>query len=57
MHGFHTPWPLFLAIIAGYMVLSLFVLGGKKLYFEPYEEKPADKPPVAPPATPTPPAE
>lgn len=42
---FQTPAVLFIAIVLGYLVLSLFVLGGKKVYFEPFVEK--DEP-VAP---------
>ncbi|HEY9775168.1 MAG TPA: hypothetical protein V6C81_15490 [Planktothrix sp.] len=45
--GFVTTWPLFLAILAGYIGISL-VIGGKKAYFEPFddEEKPPEsKPP------------
>ncbi len=51
MHGFDTPWPLFLLIIAGYLALSLFVLGAKKVYFEPYDEKKADTPTETKPST------
>lgn len=36
---FQTTWPLFLLILAGYVAVSLFVLGGKGVYFEPYIEK------------------
>lgn len=36
---FQTPAGLFILIVAGYLALSLFVLGGKKVYFEPYVEK------------------
>ncbi|HEY9730439.1 MAG TPA: hypothetical protein V6C89_00915 [Drouetiella sp.] len=46
---FQTPALLFILIVAGYLVISLFVLGGKKVYFDPYVEK--DEP-----ATPHPPA-
>jgi hypothetical protein len=35
--GYETTWPLFLGIIAVYVVVSLLI-GGKKTYFEPYEE-------------------
>ena len=38
MQSFQTTWPLFLAIIFGYLALSLFI-GGKKVYFEPFEDK------------------
>lgn len=36
---FQTSAVLFIAIVLGYLVLSLFVLGGKKVYFEPFVEK------------------
>ncbi len=37
--GYETTWPVFVAIIAFYLVISL-VIGGKKAYFEQYQEKP-----------------
>lgn len=36
--GYQTPWWAFVAMLAGYIVLSL-ALGGKGTYFEPYVEK------------------
>jgi hypothetical protein len=32
--GFHTPWILFIGILAAYLAISLMI-GGKKAYFEP----------------------
>lgn len=43
MHDFQTSWPLFLGIILAYLALSL-VIGGKKVYFEPFEGKEEEKP-------------
>jgi hypothetical protein len=37
--GYETTWPVFLAIVAAYVCISL-VIGGKKTYFEPHEDKP-----------------
>jgi len=39
--GFHTTWPIFLAIVFGYLGLSLFI-GGKKIYFDKFEEPKED---------------
>ncbi len=47
---FHTPAALFILIVAGYLLLSLFVLGGKKVYFDPYSEKDEPTPPAPAPA-------
>lgn len=52
---FQTPALLFLAIVSGYLLLSLFVLGGKKVYFDPYVEKDEPTSPTTP-STPNPPA-
>ena len=53
---FHTPAVLFILIVAGYLLLSLFVLGGKKVYFDPYNEKDEPSPPApAPTEASTPP--
>jgi hypothetical protein len=38
--GYETTWPVFLAILAAYICISL-VIGGKKTYFEPHQ---ADEP-------------
>ena len=35
---------LFIAIVLGYLALSVFFLGGKKVYFEPYDTAKADEP-------------
>jgi hypothetical protein len=45
---YQTPWALFLFIIAAYVVLSLFILGAKKVYFEPYVESEEPKSPAEP---------
>jgi len=37
--GYETTWPGLLAIIAAYIIISLLI-GGKKTYFEQYQEKP-----------------
>lgn len=42
-HDVHTPWFVFLTIIGVYVALSLYVLGAKKVFFEPYIEKDDDK--------------
>jgi hypothetical protein len=34
--GYVTTWPLFLAILVGYIGISL-VIGGRKAYFEPFD--------------------
>ncbi len=54
---FQTPAVLFIIIVGGYLALSLFVLGGKKVYFDPYVEKdePASPPELSPPPVSTPP--
>ncbi len=39
---FQTTWPFFVLLLAGYVILSLF-LGGKGVYFEPYIEKEDEK--------------
>jgi hypothetical protein len=54
---FHTPVILFIIIVAGYLLLSLFVLGGKKVYFDPYQDKdePKSPPELTPPPVSTPP--
>jgi hypothetical protein len=36
-----TTWPIFLAIVAAYVVLSLMI-GAKKAYFEPWDEPAGD---------------
>ncbi|CAN5447222.1 hypothetical protein BH10CYA1_BH10CYA1_44570 [soil metagenome] len=43
---FHTPVVLFILIVAGYLLLSIFVLGGKKIYFDPYTETDEPSPPT-----------
>lgn len=43
MHDFHTPALLFLLIVGGYLTFTLFAIGGKKVFFEPYIEKDEDK--------------
>jgi hypothetical protein len=48
---FATPWWLFIGIVAGYVVLSLF-LGAKKTYFEPFVEPP-EEPETKPASQPT----
>jgi hypothetical protein len=42
MYPAHTPWELFLGIIALYVVVSL-VIGGKKAYFDPWQEPTPEK--------------
>ena len=42
-NGYPTTAPLFIGIIAVYVLLSLFLLGGKKLFFEPFVEPPEEK--------------
>jgi len=43
MHDFHTPWYLFLIIVGCYVAGSLYVLGAKKVFFEPYVERDDEK--------------
>ena len=49
MHDFQTTWPLFLGILAAYMILSL-VIGAKSVYFDPFKAKEEAKPetPIVP---------
>ncbi|HEY9677189.1 MAG TPA: hypothetical protein V6C76_04245 [Drouetiella sp.] len=50
---FATPALLFIGIVLGYLVLSLFIIGGYKVYFKPYVEKDEPSPPseTSPPAS------
>jgi hypothetical protein len=41
MHAFNTPVILFIAIVVGYLAISL-TLGARKVYFEPLTTKPED---------------
>lgn len=41
--GYHTEWVTFVAIVIGYLVLSL-VIGGKKTYFDRFEEPKEEEP-------------
>ena len=43
MHDYHTTWLPFLMIVGGYVAASLYVLGAKKVFFEPYVEKDDEK--------------
>lgn len=43
MHDFQTSWPLFLGILTAYLLLSL-AIGGKSVYFEPFNGKEESKP-------------
>jgi hypothetical protein len=51
VHAFNTPVPLFLVIVLGYLAVSLFLMGGRKVYFEPLTTLPED-PEGAPKAVP-----
>jgi hypothetical protein len=31
-----TPWPVFIAIVLGYLSVIVFVLGGRRVFFEPF---------------------
>ena len=42
MHAFNTPVPLFIAIVLGYLAISLFLMGGSKVYFNPLTVQPDD---------------
>jgi len=37
MSGYETTWPVFLGIVALYIVVSL-IIGARKAYFEPWQE-------------------
>ena len=43
MHDFQTPWPLFLGILAAYLLLSL-AIGAKSVYFDKFNGKEEPKP-------------
>lgn len=38
MQSFDTPWLLFVSIVAVYLLVSMFLLGGWGVFFEPFKE-------------------
>lgn len=38
MQDFQTPWPVFIAIVLGWLAMAFFFLAGRKVFFEPYKE-------------------
>jgi hypothetical protein len=42
VHAFNTPVLLFIVIVLSYLGLSLWMLGGQKVYFEPLTTQPED---------------